>query len=76
MALSLPHNGAGEGSLFLFFPLNPPKRDCGGLIIPSLSRDHSPREALMAPTECCAKRNVEHTPWISFDFISRTLFFH
>jgi len=38
--------------------------DCGGLIILSSSRDHSPREALLAPTECFAKRSVEHTPRI------------
>ena len=35
-------------------PYCPPKGDCGGL--------HSPREALLAPTECYAKRSVELHP--------------
>jgi len=33
---------------FSFIPLNPPKGDGGGLIIPGLPRGHSPREALRA----------------------------
>src|SRR5665648_220070 len=74
------HYLASEGPLQILPPKSPKapsallrgctRGDCGGLIIPSSSRDHSPSEALMAPTECYAKRSVEHTPRIKHQALS------